>query len=219
MPPPAQVLKWVVESGPDCPPFEERASFVSKEMVPAKGLEPLHSHEYQILSLARLPIPPRRLLSKARNLPERSGPPPFKLGSSAAGRITDPPEIKAFRERGVNSAHVQRRGKLICWAADGAVTPARGLAVALAKATGEARRLARCLGPGGRGLPGFPGSVGFCAGRGSRGCGELSCAQILQRCQRGPAFGLFFTAALAMSQHDAAMGNGTIEDAVVVRAM
>ena len=29
-------------------------------MVPAEGLEPPHSYEYQILSLARLPIPPRR---------------------------------------------------------------------------------------------------------------------------------------------------------------
>ena len=30
-------------------------------MVPTEGVEPTHSHEYQILSLARLPIPPRRL--------------------------------------------------------------------------------------------------------------------------------------------------------------
>jgi hypothetical protein len=29
-------------------------------MVPAEGVEPTHSYEYQILSLARLPIPPRR---------------------------------------------------------------------------------------------------------------------------------------------------------------
>ena len=29
-------------------------------MVPTEGVEPTHSHEYQILSLARLPIPPRR---------------------------------------------------------------------------------------------------------------------------------------------------------------
>lgn len=32
-----------------------------KEVVPAEGVEPTHSREYQILSLARLPIPPRRL--------------------------------------------------------------------------------------------------------------------------------------------------------------
>jgi hypothetical protein len=29
-------------------------------MVPTEGVEPTHSHEYQILSLARLPIPPHR---------------------------------------------------------------------------------------------------------------------------------------------------------------
>jgi hypothetical protein len=29
-------------------------------MVPTEGVEPTHSYEYQILSLARLPIPPRR---------------------------------------------------------------------------------------------------------------------------------------------------------------
>ena len=31
------------------------------EVVPMEGVEPTHSHEYQILSLARLPIPPHRL--------------------------------------------------------------------------------------------------------------------------------------------------------------
>jgi hypothetical protein len=30
-------------------------------MVPMEGVEPTHSFEYQILSLARLPIPPHRL--------------------------------------------------------------------------------------------------------------------------------------------------------------
>ena len=30
-------------------------------MVPMEGVEPTHFHEYQILSLARLPIPPHRL--------------------------------------------------------------------------------------------------------------------------------------------------------------
>ena len=29
-------------------------------MVPTEGVEPTHPYEYQILSLARLPIPPRR---------------------------------------------------------------------------------------------------------------------------------------------------------------
>jgi hypothetical protein len=29
-------------------------------MVPMEGVEPTHSFEYQILSLARLPIPPHR---------------------------------------------------------------------------------------------------------------------------------------------------------------
>src|SRR5687767_6149802 len=29
-------------------------------LVPTEGVEPTHSFEYQILSLARLPIPPRR---------------------------------------------------------------------------------------------------------------------------------------------------------------
>ena len=32
-------------------------------LVPAEGVEPTHSYEYKILSLARLPIPPRRLPS------------------------------------------------------------------------------------------------------------------------------------------------------------
>jgi hypothetical protein len=30
-------------------------------VVPMEGVEPTHSHEYKILSLARLPIPPHRL--------------------------------------------------------------------------------------------------------------------------------------------------------------
>ena len=41
--------------------------FPLKAVVPAEGVEPTHSHEYQILSLARLPIPPRRLL-RGRNI-------------------------------------------------------------------------------------------------------------------------------------------------------
>ena len=32
-------------------------------MVPTEGVEPTHPHGYQILSLARLPIPPRRHMS------------------------------------------------------------------------------------------------------------------------------------------------------------
>ena len=31
-------------------------------MVPTEGVEPTHPHGYQILSLARLPVPPRRHL-------------------------------------------------------------------------------------------------------------------------------------------------------------
>ncbi len=31
-----------------------------RKLVPTEGVEPTHSSEYQILSLARLPIPPRR---------------------------------------------------------------------------------------------------------------------------------------------------------------
>jgi hypothetical protein len=30
------------------------------QLVPTEGVEPTHSYEYQILSLARLPIPPHR---------------------------------------------------------------------------------------------------------------------------------------------------------------
>ena len=33
-------------------------------VVPAEGIEPTHPCEYQILSLARLPVPPRRLLQR-----------------------------------------------------------------------------------------------------------------------------------------------------------
>jgi hypothetical protein len=35
-------------------------------MVPMEGVEPTHSYEYQILSLARLPIPPHRLSCAAQ---------------------------------------------------------------------------------------------------------------------------------------------------------
>ena len=35
-----------------------------REKVPTVGLEPTHPCGYQILSLGRLPIPPRRLFSK-----------------------------------------------------------------------------------------------------------------------------------------------------------
>src|ERR1035441_7884837 len=34
-------------------------------LVPMEGVEPTHSHEYQILSLARLPIPPHRPPAKS----------------------------------------------------------------------------------------------------------------------------------------------------------
>ena len=37
-----------------------RRAFSSQ--VPAEGVEPTHPYGYKILSLARLPIPPRRLL-------------------------------------------------------------------------------------------------------------------------------------------------------------
>ena len=43
-------------------------------MVPTEGVEPTHSYEYQILSLARLPIPPRRH-SYFRNLATQKRPP------------------------------------------------------------------------------------------------------------------------------------------------
>ena len=33
-------------------------------MVPGKGIEPPHGYPYQILSLARLPVPPPRHLAK-----------------------------------------------------------------------------------------------------------------------------------------------------------
>ena len=35
-------------------------SRLCSRVVPAEGVEPTHPHGYQILSLARLPIPPRR---------------------------------------------------------------------------------------------------------------------------------------------------------------
>ena len=37
-------------------------------MVPMEGVEPTHSFEYQILSLARLPIPPHRLYHQMRTI-------------------------------------------------------------------------------------------------------------------------------------------------------
>ena len=41
-------------------------------LVPMEGVEPTHSYEYQILSLARLPIPPHRLMGllSAGNIPD-----------------------------------------------------------------------------------------------------------------------------------------------------
>ena len=39
---------------------EPERSILPNFMVPMEGLEPPRSHEHQILSLARLPIPPRR---------------------------------------------------------------------------------------------------------------------------------------------------------------
>ncbi len=41
----------------------EKAELDCQEM-PAEGIEPTHPCEYQILSLARLPVPPRRLCSE-----------------------------------------------------------------------------------------------------------------------------------------------------------
>lgn len=38
------------------------------EVVPMEGVEPTHSYEYKILSLARLPIPPHRLGSEPATL-------------------------------------------------------------------------------------------------------------------------------------------------------
>ena len=42
-------------------------------MVPMEGVEPTHSYEYQILSLARLPIPPHRLLDAGEYRAVRAG--------------------------------------------------------------------------------------------------------------------------------------------------
>ncbi len=39
--------------------------------MPAEGIEPTHPCEYQILSLARLPVPPRRLFERVRSYGER----------------------------------------------------------------------------------------------------------------------------------------------------
>ena len=47
------------------------------EKIPVEGLEPTHSYLYQILSLARLPIPPHRLgrenVLKIRNFGKKKG--------------------------------------------------------------------------------------------------------------------------------------------------
>ena len=43
-------------------------------VVPMEGVEPTHSHEYQILSLARLPIPPHRLTDLTTRLACRTVP-------------------------------------------------------------------------------------------------------------------------------------------------
>src|SRR5437762_11235167 len=48
-------------------------------MVPMEGVEPTHSHEYQILSLARLPIPPHRLFGAEE----------YRTGTAKANRFRD----------------------------------------------------------------------------------------------------------------------------------
>jgi hypothetical protein len=47
--------------------YTVRLGFSAESMVPEEGLEPSHPEGYQILSLARLPVPPlRRLLALKR---------------------------------------------------------------------------------------------------------------------------------------------------------
>ena len=65
-------------------------------MVPMEGVEPTHSCEYQILSLARLPIPPHRLpnnqkvailnANKQRCLVKRKASPSNSAGSKSRSR-------------------------------------------------------------------------------------------------------------------------------------
>jgi hypothetical protein len=45
--------------------FPKRHQIIGDLMVPAEGVEPTHHRWYQILSLARLPIPPRRHTGKS----------------------------------------------------------------------------------------------------------------------------------------------------------
>ncbi len=40
------------------------AVFLGVQLVPMEGVEPTHPYGYQILSLARLPIPPHRLFDE-----------------------------------------------------------------------------------------------------------------------------------------------------------
>ena len=44
-----------------------RGGFFVCLMVPAEGIEPTHCYQYEILSLARLPVPPRRQRGKLIN--------------------------------------------------------------------------------------------------------------------------------------------------------
>jgi site-specific recombinase XerD len=69
-------------------------------MVPMEGVEPTHSHEYQILSLARLPIPPHRLwlrLAAPKGRRERHLPLPSEVGQALASYLRSAPPNQTTR--------------------------------------------------------------------------------------------------------------------------
>jgi hypothetical protein len=65
----------------------QRGGLTHECMVPMEGVEPTHSYEYQILSLARLPIPPHRLMEQVMTKYNSSGA-PRKFQTSAATGIS-----------------------------------------------------------------------------------------------------------------------------------
>jgi hypothetical protein len=69
----AQGLGWASNAQSDV--FEWTISV----MVPQEGLEPPHPCEYQILSLARLPVPPLGHASRSLRAQEAAGEQPAKV--------------------------------------------------------------------------------------------------------------------------------------------
>ena len=78
---------------------------VKRSLVPTEGVEPTHSFEYQILSLARLPIPPRRhTKAGGRKVAEASQQAQAVSSTAFVGELSalDLSKVKGYTARQVN---------------------------------------------------------------------------------------------------------------------